>query len=238
MNMPVLEISDLNVFYGPIQVLWDVSLEVESGSIASIIGSNGAGKSTILRSIMGIVPAKSGKILFDGDRIDGLSPDRVVERGVAYVPEGRHIFSDLSVKENLRMGAYPRRARASFRDEIDRVYEIFPLLRDRSKQKAGTLSGGEAQMLAIGRALMSKPRFLLLDEPSAGLSPIMVARIFDAISKIRTLGITALLVEQDVVRALANSSMAYILENGQVTRSAKGEELLNDEQVRKAYLGI
>jgi branched-chain amino acid transport system ATP-binding protein len=236
--MPALEISDLNVFYGPIQALWNVSLEVESGSIASIIGSNGAGKSTILRSIMGIVPARSGKILFDGDRIDGLSPDRVVERGLAYVPEGRHIFTDLSVKENLKMGAYPRRARASFRDEIERVYEIFPLLRERSKQKAGTLSGGEAQMLAIGRALMSKPRFLLLDEPSAGLSPIMVARIFDAISKIRTLGITALLVEQDVVRALANSSKAYVLENGQVTRSAKGEELLKDEQVRKAYLGI
>lgn len=236
--MPTLEISDLNVFYGPIQALWNVSLEVESGSIASIIGSNGAGKSTILRSIMGIVPARSGKILFDGDRIDRLSPDRVVERGLAYVPEGRHIFTDLSVKENLKMGAYPRRARASFRDEIERVYEIFPLLRERSKQKAGTLSGGEAQMLAIGRALMSKPRFLLLDEPSAGLSPIMVARIFEAISKIRTLGITALLVEQDVVRALANSSKAYILENGQVTRSAKGEELLKDEQVRKAYLGI
>ena len=236
--MPALEISDLNVFYGPIHALWDVSLEVESGSIASIIGSNGAGKSTILRSIMGIVPAKSGKILFDGDRIDGLSPDRVVDRGVAYVPEGRHIFSDLSVRENLKMGAYPRRARASFKNEIESVFEIFPLLKERSRQKAGTLSGGEAQMLAIGRALMSKPRFLLLDEPSAGLSPIMVERIFEAISRIKALGITALLVEQDVVRALTHSSKGYVLENGQVTRSAKGEELLKDEHVRKAYLGI
>jgi branched-chain amino acid transport system ATP-binding protein len=236
--MPALEVSDLNVFYGPIHALWDVSLEVESGSIASIIGSNGAGKSTILRSIMGIVPAKSGKILFDGERIDGLSPDRVVDRGVAYVPEGRHIFSDLSVRENLKMGAYPRRARASFKDEIENVFDIFPVLRERSRQKAGTLSGGEAQMLAIGRALMSKPQFLLLDEPSAGLSPIIVERIFEAISRIRALGITALLVEQDVVRALTHSSKGYVLENGHVTRSAKGEELLKDEQVRKAYLGI
>ncbi|MDA4127625.1 MAG: ABC transporter ATP-binding protein [Thaumarchaeota archaeon] len=236
--MPALEISNLNVFYGPIQALWDVSLDVESGSIASIIGSNGAGKSTILRSIMGIVPAKSGKILFDGDQIDGLSPDRVVDRGIAYVPEGRHIFSDLSIRENLKMGAYPRRARSSFKDEIQSVFEIFPLLRERSKQKAGTLSGGEAQMLAIGRALMSKPRFLLLDEPSAGLSPIMVQRIFEAISRIKALGITALLVEQDVIRALSSSSKSFILENGHVTRSAKGVELLRDEQVRKSYLGI
>jgi branched-chain amino acid transport system ATP-binding protein len=236
--MPALEILDLNVFYGPIHALWDVSLQVESGTIASIIGSNGAGKSTVLRSIMGIVPAKSGKILFDGERIDGLSPDRVVDRGVAYVPEGRHIFSDLSVRENLKMGAYPRRARASFKNEIESVFEIFPLLKERSRQKAGTLSGGEAQMLAIGRALMSKPRFLMLDEPSAGLSPIMVERIFEAISRIKALGITALLVEQDVVRALTHSSKGYILENGQVTRSAQGEELLKDEEVRKAYLGI
>jgi branched-chain amino acid transport system ATP-binding protein len=236
--MPALEVSDLDVFYGQIQALWDVSIDVESGSIASIIGSNGAGKSTILKAVMGIIPAKSGKILVDGDRIDGLSPDRVVDRGVAYVPEGRHIFSDLSVRENLKMGAYPRRARASFKDEIESVFGIFPLLRERSKQKAGTLSGGEAQMLAIGRALMSKPRFLLLDEPSAGLSPIMVEKIFDALSKIRSLGITVLLVEQDVVRALSNSSKAYVLENGRVTRSAKGEELLKDEEVRKAYLGI
>lgn len=235
--MPALEISDLNVYYGPIHALWDVSLQVESGSIASIIGSNGAGKSTILRSIMGIVQAKSGNITFDGDRIDGLSPDRVVDRGIAYVPEGRHIFSDLSVRENLKMGAYPRHARASFKDEFENVLEIFPVLKERSKQKAGTLSGGEAQMLAIGRALMSKPRFLLLDEPSAGLSPIMVERIFEAISRIKALGITALLVEQDVVRALTHSSKGYILENGRVTRSAKGEELLKDEQVRKVYLG-
>ena len=235
--MPALEISDLNVYYGPIHALWDVSLQVESGSIASIIGSNGAGKSTILRSIMGIVQARSGSITLDGDRIDGLSPDRVVDRGIAYVPEGRHIFSDLSVRENLKMGAYPRRARASFKDELESVFEIFPVLKERSKQKAGTLSGGEAQMLAIGRALMSKPRFLLLDEPSAGLSPIMVQRIFEAISRIKALGITALLVEQDVVRALTHSSKGYILENGKVTRSARGEELLKDEQVRKVYLG-
>ena len=236
--MPALEISSLDVFYGQIQALWNVSIDVESGSIVCIIGSNGAGKSTILKAIMGIIPAKSGKILIDGDRIDGLSPDRVVDRGVAYVPEGRHIFSDLSVRENLKMGAYPRRARASFKDEVKSVFGIFPLLRERSKQRAGTLSGGEAQMLAIGRALMSKPRFLLLDEPSGGLSPIMVEKIFQALSKIKSLGITVLLVEQDVVRALSNSTKAYVLENGRVTRSAKGDELLRDEEVRKAYLGI
>ncbi len=236
--MPALEITGLNVFYGQIQALWDVSLEVEPGSVASIIGSNGAGKSTILKSIMGIVRPRSGEILFEGERIDGLSPDRVVDRGLAYVPEGRHIFPDLSVKENLKMGAYPRRARASFKDENENVFRIFPLLRERAKQRGGTLSGGEAQMLAIGRALMSKPRFLLLDEPSAGLGPIMVGRIFEAISRVRSLGITALLVEQDVVRALTSSSRAYVLENGRVARSAKGEDLLKDEIVRKAYLGI
>ncbi len=236
--MPALEISGLNVFYGQTQALWDVSLEVESGSVVSVIGSNGAGKSTLLKSVMGMVPPKSGKVLFEGERIDGLSPDRVVDRGIAYVPEGRHIFPDLSVKENLKMGAYPRRARPSFKVGIEDVFKIFPVLGERSKQRGGTLSGGEAQMLAIGRALMSKPRFLLLDEPSAGLSPIMVEKIFDAISRIRSLDITTLLVEQDVIRALANSSKAYVLENGRVTRSAKGEELLNDEQVRKAYLGI
>ncbi len=236
--MPALEISKLNVFYGQIQALWDVSLKVEFGSVVSLIGSNGAGKSTLVKSIMGIVPSSSGEILFDGNRIDGLSPDRVVEKGMAYVPEGRHIFSDLSVKENLKMGAYPGRARASFKDDIENVFRIFPMLKERSNQSAGTLSGGEAQMLAIGRALMSKPRFLLLDEPSAGLSPIMVERIFDAISAIRSLGITALLVEQDVVRALSNSSAGYVLENGHITKSAEGKELLKDEHVRKAYLGV
>lgn len=236
--MPALEISNLNVFYGQIQALWDVSLKVESGSVVSLIGSNGAGKSTLVKSVMGIVPSRSGEILFDGNRIDGLSPDRIVEKGMAYVPEGRHIFSGLSVKENLKMGAYPGHARASFKGDIENAFKIFPLLRERSNQRAGTLSGGEAQMLAIGRALMSKPRFLLLDEPSAGLSPIMVERIFDAISTIRSLGITVLLVEQDVVRALSNSSTGYVLENGHIAKSGEGKELLRNEHVRKAYLGV
>jgi branched-chain amino acid transport system ATP-binding protein len=236
--MPVLDVVRLNAGYGQVQTLWDVSLSVESGSVASLIGSNGAGKSTLLKAIMGLIPLSSGEITFDGVRIDGSATAEIVDLGIAYVPEGRHIFPDLSVVENLKMGSYPRRARTYHQDEMTRVFEVFPILKERAKQRAGTLSGGEAQMLATGRGLMSRPKFLMLDEPSAGLAPIMVEKIFQAISRISSLGITVLIVEQDVMRALSNSSKTYVLEHGRVTKSGTKEELLQDESVRKAYLGI
>ncbi|MDA4128511.1 MAG: ABC transporter ATP-binding protein [Thaumarchaeota archaeon] len=233
-----LELENINVFYGEIQALWDVSLSVKSGSIASVIGSNGSGKTTLLKTIMGLTSPRSGTILFDGERIDGLLPHRIVEAGIVYVPEGRHIFPDFTVKENLKMGSFPVHARKFHDEEIERVYEIFPDLRKKTRQRAGTLSGGEAQMLAIDRALMSRPKLLMLDEPSAGLAPMIVSRIFEAISLISHSDITVIMVEQDVVRVLSMSSMACVLENGRITRSGPGEDLLQHEDVRKAYLGL
>jgi len=236
--MPTLELRGVNAFYGDIQALWDVSLKVEQGEIACLLGSNGAGKSTLLRVVMGIVPPRSGEVYLEGGRIDGFTTDRIVELGIAYVPEGRHPLPDFTVEENLRMGSFPARARRHLKEELRKVYELFPPLKERWKQKAGTLSGGEAQMLAIGRALMSKPRLLMLDEPSAGLSPTMVLKIFETISSISRDSISVLIVEQDVGRALSMSSRGYVLENGRVTRSGAGKELLQDEYVKKAYLGL
>lgn len=236
--MPTLELRGVNAFYGDIQALWDVSLKVEQGEIACLLGSNGAGKSTLLRVVMGIVPPRSGEVHLEGGRIDGLSTDRIVELGIAYVPEGRHPLPDFTVEENLRMGSFPARARRHLKEELRKVYELFPALKERSKQKAGILSGGEAQMLAIGRALMSRPILLMLDEPSAGLSPTMVLKIFETISSISRDSISVLIVEQDVGRALSMSSRGYVLENGRITRSGAGKELLQDEYVKKAYLGL
>jgi branched-chain amino acid transport system ATP-binding protein len=187
---------------------------------------------------MGIVPPRSGEVHLEGGRIDGLSTDRIVELGIAYVPEGRHPLPDFTVEENLRMGSFPARARRHLKEELRKVYELFPALKERSKQKAGILSGGEAQMLAIGRALMSRPILLMLDEPSAGLSPTMVLKIFETISSISRDSISVLIVEQDVGRALSMSSRGYVLENGRITRSGAGKELLQDEYVKKAYLGL
>jgi len=236
--MPALELKGVNVFYGDIQALWDATLEVGVGEIACLIGSNGAGKSTLLRSVMGIVPPRNGEVYLDGRRIDGLPTDKIVELGIAYVPEGRHPLPDFTVEENLRMGSYPTRARRHLREGMHKVYELFPPLEVRAKQRAGTLSGGEAQMLAIGRALMSKPKLLMLDEPSAGLSPVMVGRIFETVSSVAKGLIAVLIVEQDVSRALSMSSKGYVLENGHLTRSGTGKELLQDDYVRKAYLGL
>lgn len=236
--MPTLELRGVDAYYGDLQALWGVSLKVERGEIACLIGSNGAGKSTLLKAVMGMVPTRSGEVYLEEERIDGLPTDRVVELGIAYVPEGRHPLPDFTVEENLRMGSFPARARRHLKEELRKVYELFPPLKDRSKQRAGTLSGGEAQMLAIGRALMSKPKLLMLDEPSAGLSPVMVRRIFETISSISRDSITVLVVEQDVGRALSMSSRGYVLENGHVTRSGTGRELLQDEYVKKAYLGL
>jgi branched-chain amino acid transport system ATP-binding protein len=236
--MPILELRNVDAFYGDIQVLWDVSLEVNKGEIVSLLGSNGAGKSTLLKTVMGMLRPRSGQVELGGERIDGLPPDQIVERGVAYVPEGRHPLPDFTVEENLKMGSFPKRARPHLREELKKAFEMFPPLKEKAKQKAGTLSGGEAQMLAIGRALMSKPMLLMLDEPSAGLYPTMVARIFETISSISRDSLAVLVVEQDVGRALSVSSRGYVLENGAIARSGTGKELLQDESIKKAYLGI
>lgn len=236
--MPALELRGVNAFYGDLQALWDVSLKVDPGEIACLIGSNGAGKSTLLRTVMGVVPRMTGEVYLEGGRIDGMPSDRIVELGIAYVPEGRHPLPDFTVEENLRMGSFPRRARRHVREELRKAYDLFPALRERGKQRAGTLSGGEAQMLAIGRAMMSRPRLLMLDEPSAGLSPVMVSRIFETVSSISRDSVSVLIVEQDVGRALSMSSRGYVLENGRITREGTGEELLRDEYVKRAYLGL
>jgi branched-chain amino acid transport system ATP-binding protein len=236
--MPALELENVNVFYGEIQALWGVTLSVKSESITGVIGSNGAGKTTLIKTVMGLTPPREGTITFDGERIDNLPPNKIVEAGIVCVPEGRHIFPDFSVKENLKMGSFPAHARRFHDEELERVYALFPDLRKKTNQRAGTLSGGEAQMLAIGRALMSRPKLLLLDEPSAGLAPLIVSRIFEAISQITSTGLTVVMVEQDVARALSMSTMACVLENGRITKSGPGRELLEREDVKKAYLGL
>lgn len=236
--MPDLSVKGIDVYYGPIQALWDVSIRVRETSIVSIIGPNGAGKSTLLKSIMGLVKVKRGSIELDGIRIENLSPDKIVELGVAYVPEGRRLFPYLTVYENLLMGSYPKHSRKNRHEELEKVFKLFPVLREKAYQKAGQLSGGEAQMLAIGRALMSRPRILLLDEPSAGIAPKVTASIFDTLSSISSSGVSIVLVEQDVSRALTRSNYAYLLETGRIVKEGKSEELLNDDYVKKSYLGI
>lgn len=234
----MLELRGVDAFYGDLQALWGVSLSVDDGEVASLIGSNGAGKSTLLKSVMGMVTPRSGEVLLEGKPIQGMTTDKIVELGIAYVPEGRHPLPDFTVQENLKMGSFPARARRHMKEELGNVYELFPTLKQKAKQRAGTLSGGEAQMLAIGRALMSRPKLLMLDEPSAGLSPMMVGRIFETVASISKKSIGVLIVEQDVGRALSMSTRGYVLENGHVTRSGTGEELLRDEYVKTAYLGL
>ncbi|MEM3510618.1 MAG: ABC transporter ATP-binding protein [Nitrososphaerales archaeon] len=236
--MPQLEIKKLEVFYGDLQVLWGVSLFVEKGELVSVIGANGAGKTTLMKSIVGIVKPKRGTILFDGKRIDGTPPHKIIADGIVYVPEGRRIFPRLSVIENLRMGAYTRRARAQVNESLKYVFNHFPILKERRNQAAGTLSGGEQQMLAIARSLMAMPKLLLLDEPSMGLSPIMVTKIFDTIKNINKEGTTIILVEQDVLRALKLSDRCYVMETGRVIIEGEGSELEKNDYVKAAYLGL
>jgi branched-chain amino acid transport system ATP-binding protein len=236
--MPELRVDGIDVFYGSVQVLWNVSIKAVQGSVVSIIGSNGAGKSTLLKSIMGLTEVRKGGIELDGKRIENSTPDRIVEQGIAYVPEGRRLFPSLTVYENLLMGSYPKHSRKDRDSMLERVYQLFPILRERAKQKAGQLSGGEAQMLAIGRALMSRPRVLLLDEPSAGIAPKIIPTIFDALSSISKSGVAVVLVEQDVARALTRSDYAYLMENGHIVKSGTGQDLIKEEYVKKAYLGI
>jgi branched-chain amino acid transport system ATP-binding protein len=234
----VLEISDLEVSYGAIRALHGISLSVKQGSIVTLIGSNGAGKSTTLRAVSGLIRARAGSIVYEGERIDALAPHRIVARGLAQVPEGRMVFANLTVHENLMMGAYLRRERAAIQRELDFVFGIFPRLQERLRQVAGTLSGGEQQMLAIGRALMSNPRFLMMDEPSLGIAPLLVKTIFEKIVEInRERGITILLVEQNANLALEISSHGYVLETGRIILQDASAALRQDPKVRSAYLG-
>ena len=231
----ILEIKDLSVSYGGIEAIKNISLDVEAGSIDTLIGSNGAGKSSTLRSIAGIVKAKSGEVLFEGENILGLSPDQIVKRGVTLVPEGRRVFPNLTVAENLHVGAYLRKD--DIKPDIEYVYELFPRLKERSWQFAGTLSGGEQQMLAGGRALMARPKLIMMDEPSLGLAPLVVQGIFDIIRTINKAGITVLLIEQNANMALKVADYAYVMQTGEITLSGTGAELLENEEVKEAYLG-
>ena len=231
----ILEIRDLRVSFGGIRAVDGISFDVEEGKIVTLIGANGAGKSTILRSIAGITKPQSGKIVFSGSDITGQSPDRIVSQGVTLVPEGRRVFSNLTVLENLRIGAYLRRD--SIADDIAYVYSLFPRLKERSWQLAGTLSGGEQQMLAVGRALMSRPRLIMMDEPSLGLAPLIVKNIFEIIKTINNHGITVLLIEQNANMALKIAHTGYVIETGHIIMSGTGAELLADERVKEASLG-
>ena len=233
----MLEIKDMHVSYGGIQALRGVSLTVPEGKIVTLIGANGAGKSTLMRTISGLVKAQSGSILWNGQEILTKPIDQIVAGGIAMSPEGRRVFADLTVVENLKIGAYLRRDKAGIQQDLEWVYSLFPRLKERSWQSAGTLSGGEQQMLAVGRALMSKPKLLMLDEPSLGLAPIVVREIFDIIRTVNQQGITVLLNEQNANMALKVADYAYVLETGNLTMSGTGAQLLSDPQVKAAYLG-
>jgi branched-chain amino acid transport system ATP-binding protein len=235
----MLELRNINASYGNIQVLHDISLHVDQGEIITLIGANGAGKSTILMSISGIVPPRSGEILFKGTCISRMAPEKIVSLGLCQVPEGRHIFPELTVAENLDMGAFLRKDTAQIRQDLDHVYTLFPILAERRHQPGGNLSGGEQQMLALSRALMVKPQLLLLDEPSMGLAPLVTKQIFDIIRKInREDNTTIFLVEQNANLALKTADRGYVLENGRVTMHNRAEILLGDTEIQKAYLGI
>jgi len=235
--MLLLEVKNIHSYYGHVHALKGVSLTVDEGEIVTLIGSNGAGKTTTLRSIHGILPPKKGKIVFQGEEIQGQPAHDMIKKGIAQSPEGRRIFPRMSVLENLEMGAYYRDDRSEIQEDIERVYDLFPRLKERTKQEAGTMSGGEQQMLAISRALMSRPKLLLLDEPSMGLAPVLVERIFQTIEEINKQGMTILLVEQNANVALEIAARGYVLETGVVVNAAPAEKLREDPKVREAYLG-
>ncbi|WP_438824059.1 ABC transporter ATP-binding protein [Bacillus sp. JJ1773] len=228
----------INVFYGDVQALYDISLQVQDKQIVSLVGANGAGKSTTLRAISGIVPCNSGQITFLGDNITNVEPSRIVDMGLVQVPEGRELFPQMTVRENLELGSFLPKPKAKRADSLERVFSLFPRLKEREGQLAGTLSGGEQQMVAIGRGLMSLPKLLMLDEPSLGIAPVLVTSIFQAIQEINEAGVTILIVEQNMVKALNISSNGYVLETGKVKLTGTGQELLNDKNTQEAYLGM
>ena len=235
--MSMLEVKDLEVYYGVIQAIKGISFHVEEGEVIALIGANGAGKTTTLQTITGMLNAQAGSIQFEGTELTKIPGHKIVSMGMAHVPEGRRVFAELSVYENLKMGAYTRKDKKEIEESLANVYKRFPRLEERKNQMAGTLSGGEQQMLAMGRALMSKPKIILMDEPSMGLSPIFVNEIFDIIRAVSESGTTVLLVEQNAKKALSIADRAYVLETGSITMDGKAEDLLNDEAVQKAYLG-
>ena len=233
----MLEIKDLHVSYGGIKALRGINIEVPDGKIVTLIGANGAGKSTLLRTISGLVKAESGSILLDGKELTGLPINKICEEGIALSPEGRRVFTDLTVLENLRIGSYLRNDKKEIEKDLEWVFTLFPRLKERSWQFAGTLSGGEQQMLAVGRALMSRPKILMLDEPSLGLAPLIVQQIFDIIREINNSGVTVLLIEQNANMALKTADLAYVIETGEIVLSGTGQKVLENPTVREAYLG-
>ena len=235
--MSMLEVKDLVVSYGGIEALKGISFSVDEGQIVTLIGANGAGKSTTLRAITGLVPVKSGSIFYNGDDITRLATQKTVERGIALVPEGRRVFANLTVLENLKIGAYLRKDTRKIQEDIEYIYTLFPRLKERSWQAAGTLSGGEQQMLAVARALMSRPKIIMMDEPSLGLAPLVVKGIFEIIQEINKQGVTVLLIEQNANMALKIADLGYVLETGRITLTGSGRDLLKNEDVKKAYLG-
>ena len=235
--MAMLTVENLNVYYGMIHALKGLSFHVDEGEIVALIGANGAGKTTTLQTVSGILPAKSGSINFQGKEIYSVPGNQIVKLGMSHVPEGRRMFSNLTVYENLMMGAYTRKNKKEIADTLEMVYERFPRLRERTRQLAGTLSGGEQQMLAMGRALMAQPRIILMDEPSMGLSPLFVTEIFKIITEVNKQGVTILLVEQNAKKALSIANRAYVLETGKIVNEGEARALLDDESIKKAYLG-
>lgn len=238
MSDALLEISGLQSGYGEVQVLWDISLAIEAGQIACIVGSNGAGKTTLLRTVSGLLTPRAGDIRFDGADLTAAGPDQVLRTGIAHVPEGRRLFRGLSVRDNLLLGAYLRDDTADIADDLDYVFDLFPILKDRRWQDATTLSGGEQQMCAIGRGIMSRPRLLMIDELSLGLAPRLVERLSEALAEINRNGLTILLVEQDVATAFEIAATAFVIETGRTTRSGQTTELSTDPKIREAYFGI
>ena len=235
---PILKIENIDVFYDDLQVIWSVSFEVNRGEIVALLGANGSGKSTILNTVSGLLTPASGSITFEDQRLDQVPAHKVIEHGIAQVPEGRRLFPEMTVRENLIMGSLTPKAKARRNETIEWVFGLFPRLREREKQMAGTLSGGEQQMLAVGRGLMSLPKLIMLDEPSLGLAPILVAEIFNIIYRIQQEGVTVLVVEQNTKHTLEICHRGYVLENGRVVLDGTGQELLDNEQVKQAYLGI
>ncbi|MBT2736106.1 ABC transporter ATP-binding protein [Bacillus sp. ISL-7] len=233
----MLKVNDINVYYGNIHALKGVSLEINQGEIVTLIGANGAGKSTLLQTISGLLKPKNGEVMFEGEHVEGKVPQLIVKRGISQVPEGRRVFSNMSVEENLELGAYLRKDKKGIQEDFEKIYQLFPRLLERRKQLSGTLSGGEQQMVAMGRALMARPRLLLLDEPSMGLAPILVKTIFKIIEEINKTGTTILLVEQNANMALSIADRAYVIETGKIVASGTAEELNQSDQIRNAYLG-
>ena len=234
----MLEVSNINTFYGNIQALWDVSLTIEEAELVALVGANGAGKTTLLNTISGLLPPASGQVEFLGKRIDRLQSHTIVELGMSHIPEGRKLFPEMSVRENLEMGAYTKRVWKQKKETLDEVYQLFPILKTRKGQLARTLSGGEQQMVAMGRGLMSKPRLCIIDEPSSGLAPLVVDEVFQTIQGLRGQGISIFLIEQNVQQTLEIADRAYVLENGRIVLSGKSEELLQEEMIKKAFLGL